>query len=671
MEAHRTGSQTTTLAASSVYERWEEVYVSSDKGKREVHYFLKRRNGDGGLDLAVVGKEKTLRHMSYHYAFNDREQRFLLPKLRSRREVIDWLNSVVNPELQPHQSVKSVGTYMASREANNQDSHVVKNLKQCSKEVMWLGSPWTCRKRRRHYQSFCRNGVEIAVHDFVYVLAEEDERLVAHLDDMYEDTKGNKMVVVRWFHKIDEVGVVLPQSYRDREIFFSLCLQDLSIECIDGLATVLSPQHYEQFLNGAKHTQLEPFVCHRQFDNDEIKAFDVTQLKGYWKQDLLRYTCPVDDGLEVERNPSDAAANRPKKRLRWSEECDTNLQSASEKVDVNATLQSCNGSLTSSKVVMGLCRLRELSAASFGNIKLEKKNSQHLSIGSQVEVLSQDSGIRGCWFRAFIVKKHKEKVKVRYQDIMDATDEAQNLEEWILASRLAAPDELGVRICGRSIVRPVPWTNKGKVSWVFNVGTLVDVWRHDGWWEGIVVKKESEDRLHVYFPGERQELIFGCGDLRHSQEWLEDGWKQLKERSDLVSVLSGLEIKQDIANCGNVKPEKAVLCYDRDLVDNSVVDMGDEKLNELKVMRDLSKDDLLSQLRWKSSGRRRRSRSPVHKLQFGVHDNNKRVEDSHKQTYRKYFGLPLKVDPDNCKYRGDSSFGSSIVSPLSNLVMTR
>ena len=76
------------------YVSWEEVFVSSDKGRREVHYFLKRRGG-GGSDLAVIGKEKSLRHMSYHYVIRNPS---LGPssKLKSRREVVDWLDSIVS-----------------------------------------------------------------------------------------------------------------------------------------------------------------------------------------------------------------------------------------------------------------------------------------------------------------------------------------------------------------------------------------------------------------------------------------------------------------------------------------------------------------------------------------------------------------------------------------------
>ncbi|CAI9096232.1 OLC1v1032323C1 [Oldenlandia corymbosa var. corymbosa] len=664
--------------ASSPYEKWEEVYVSNDKGNREVHYYLKRRNG-GGLDLALIGKEKTLRHMSYRYAFQDKE-RFLqfsvssLPKLRSRREVIDWLNSIVNAGFKARESYKPAFNFSDNINGIIEDSNVVKKLDQSTKRFMWLGSPWICRKRRCHYQSFCRNGVTVAVHDFVYVLAEEGERLVAHLDDMYEDSKGNRMVVVQWFHKVEEVGIDLPQNCRDREIFFSLCLQDLSIECIDGLATVLSPEHFEKYLSEAKRTQLEPFVCHTLFDNDEIKRFDITRVEGYWKQNLLKCLSfdshckyqPASDGQIRERNPSDAG-NRPLKRLRRCEESDTGTQSPRGLVDVDDKSQQCSGNLSSnSKVLTGVNGLEKVPASLPVKISLEQKNG-HLSIGSQVEVLSQDSGIRGCWFRALIMKRHKEKVKVKYQDILDATDEAKNLEEWILASRLAALDVQGVRIYGRTVVRPAPSSNKRKVSWEFNVGTAVDVWRHGGWWEGIVVKKEDEDKFCVYFPGECQESIFARNDMRHSQEWIENGWKQLKERSDLVSEHTR---KPEVVDCSEGKPEREAAVLYPDTFDNEV-DQGD-KLDEMSRVRDLSKDDALSQLKWKSLGRRRRSsRSPVHKSHFSADDEN-RVEDSRKQTYQRFFKIAssMKVDPDKCKYMGDSPFGS-VVPHLTNLVMTR
>ena len=70
--------------------------MSSDKGRREVHYYLKRIGG--GSDLAVIGKEKSLRHMSYYYAIRNRSLLLSLKpplKLKSRREVIYWFSSIV------------------------------------------------------------------------------------------------------------------------------------------------------------------------------------------------------------------------------------------------------------------------------------------------------------------------------------------------------------------------------------------------------------------------------------------------------------------------------------------------------------------------------------------------------------------------------------------------
>ncbi|KAL9148968.1 hypothetical protein ABFS82_12G078900 [Erythranthe guttata] len=647
---------------------WEEVVATNERGRREVYYYLKR--SDGGRNLVVVGKEKSNRHMSYNYAF---EENNMLPynlnrasrlKLRSRRDVVDWLNSLLSGE-RPSGSVKEFTGGMDGQ----LDDVIVKDVRvrkmdQYANDFMWLGSSWTCRKRRRHYGAFCRNGAVISAQEFVFVLAEEGKRLVAYLDDMYEDVRGNKMVVVRWFHKIDEVGFVLPPDYNDREIFFSLCLQDLSIECIDGLATVLSPDHYEKYFDEATHIGLNPFVCYRQFDNDDVKPFDITRIKGYWKQKILSKTTSSlelsEDGSKSKGSLCVATGLRPNKRIRCSKESDFQSKPLDKRVTFETSLQVCNDTSIDSK-------------GGWPNVSVSGQNNsapsnpqQYLNIGSQVEILSQDSGIRGCWFSASIIKKHKEKVKVQYKDVKDAVDDSKYLEEWILASRVAAADALEVRLSGRTIVRPTTSYDE-KVSDVLNVGCVVDAWWHDGWWEGIIVNKESEDRLKVYFPGEKQELLFNRGNLRRSKEWFNGEWHRIKGRPDIVSSLSGINKKSDFA--GPIHEDSLPVKTIK--IRNSTVDSKDKNMpNESRLVPDLSKDYSLVNLRWNSSGKRRRGRSPVHKGHYG--SNNTHCAEAGLKNFEKFLvNSSLKFDTDNCKYANEARFSSSTVNSLTNLVMSR
>ncbi|KAJ6429774.1 hypothetical protein OIU84_021218 [Salix udensis] len=683
------------------YVSWEEVNVSRDKGRREVKYYLKKN--DGGKDLAIIGKEMSLRHMSYNFAISIWSNLYSMTppvKLKSRREVIDWLNSIVSVYIfknllrirsggymsvdaliravvnnvmrsnvhgsLPHESSIQAGSLDISDDSRL-DMETLKDIQ--SQKLghyypifLWLGSPWTCKKRRKHYESFCKDGVKISVHDFVYVLAEEDKQLVAYLEDLYEDSKGNKMVMVRWFHKIDEVGIVLPHNFNDREIFFSLCLQDLSIECINGLAIILSPQHFKKFLNEVAHSRFNPFVCYKQFDNEEVTPFDITQVEGYWSQEILRM--------------------RPKKVLCRSKDNDGVCTGRKELLTARyINVQSFHTSRVDGKTgyETGSQRGKEHTAF-LPTAEVTQNPSQSLNVGSEVEVLSQDSGIRGCWFRASIIKKHKDKVKVRYRDISDAANEPQNLEEWVLVSRVAAPDQLAIRISGRNVVRPTPQFNKGQVASVADVGTAVDAWWNNAWWEGIVVQKETEDRIHVFFPGEKTESVFCCSDLRLSIEWLGNGWTHIKERPDILSQLSSCSERKQVTfisdesklaqvaipgsrQSGKINPGYGYYPLE------SRLDMR----KKLKMLPDLSKDNLLGQLRWSSIKKRRRgSGSSGHKMH---HSNNGglRLSEVVGSNAGERFLIPtsLKVDHEICKHMGDSLCTYAVVQPLTSLVMSR
>ncbi|KAK6931488.1 Agenet-like domain [Dillenia turbinata] len=679
MERYGATPSSSASSSSNPFVNWEEFYVSSDRGRREIHYYLKKR--DGISDLALIGRERSHRHMFYDYNIKNRSLVSVLPsqKLKSRREVIDWLNSIVS-EASRHGSSQSAGASRGLKDVNKSNTQAVKDnhlwkLGHSTKEFVWLGSSWTCRKRRKHYESFQRNGTKISVHDFVFVLAEEDKRLVAYLEDLYEDSRGNRMVVVQWFHRIDEVGITLPHKYNDREIFFSLCLQDLSIECINGLATVLSPQHYEKFVKEAAHTQLEPFVCDRLFDCDEVKPFNLTQVKGYWKQEILRYmytSSPSRDAaksqmsettLKVEDTDNDGFEFRPTKRHRWSKDGDVRVNSSNEKEPTNIV-----------DVEVRVCSVKEGCSPASLSGKEAISPLQLLALGSQVEILSQDSGMIGCWLRASVIKRSKDK-------------------EWVMRSRIALPDDLGLRTSGRTTIRPARDSNNHKDSRIVGIGSIVDAWWFDGWWEGIVIKIETDDRYHVFFPGEKRESIFSRGDLRHSQEWLGNKWMPIKERADAVSlILSGRSTNQVEGECcrtdvAGSSVYGASVCEGTEKVTDiqeslafknasgcsiSRSDSGDDKARGSKTVPDLLNDDRLAKLKWKSRKRRHGNSSSAEKPSRSGESGEIFPEvESHSF---EGFVIPksLKVDHENCKYVGDSLFGgSSVVPPLTNLVMSR
>lgn len=81
---------------------WKEQYVSKERGNRVVHYFLKDNSGES--ILAVVGNERSVRHMFYvvsdeffsaHGADNSVQAGF---RWRSRREVVNWLTSMLSKQ---------------------------------------------------------------------------------------------------------------------------------------------------------------------------------------------------------------------------------------------------------------------------------------------------------------------------------------------------------------------------------------------------------------------------------------------------------------------------------------------------------------------------------------------------------------------------------------------
>ncbi|KAI3440216.1 BAH domain-containing protein [Psidium guajava] len=498
---------------------WEERIICAERGNRVVHFYLK--DASGNSVLAVVGTERSIRHMMY-IATDDFVQLYgsngLIKgckKWRARREVVELLASLVSNS-ETDDTVEALVSY---------DTVPPRKLKAIDQEIEWAGVAWVCAKQLTHYPAFHRKDITIAIHSFALILAEEGCLYLGYVEDMCEDKKGLKKVKVRWFYQNEEVQHVIPQlNLHPREVLITPYVQMISAECVEGPATVLTAQHYEKCVASVSQASAAGiYMCSRQFKNNKVKPFSLAKLRGYPSQAIL--SC-LDSSFVCKTK-----SMVPNKNGEDKEECKAIDGSGGSGTKIPEPQSQTPSAYPKLKLKLS----RKNTGIKITTVKPQVPFS--FRVNDKIELLCQDSGIRGCWFRCQIMQMSEKRLKVKYDDLLDADDSAK-LEEWVPAVKVASPDKLGMRCPGRQTIRPRP--PKNSVDCKFEVGMAVDAWWCDGWWEGVVtrLKVSGKNSLEVYFPGEGRLATFQKKKVRVSRDWVDQRWVDIKSKPDINAFLS-------------------------------------------------------------------------------------------------------------------------------------
>ncbi|KAG9443502.1 hypothetical protein H6P81_014842 [Aristolochia fimbriata] len=563
-----------TSTSSQSFVEWEEQFISQEKGNRVVHYYFKDSAGDSVL--AVVGTERSLRHMVYVVSddfsrvYGSDKSNNTCFKWRSRREVVNWLTSLLSKKNSLPDSSKSPTNCLSQNSGaditinepedhdiylNNHSGHFARKLKGHDSDIMWSGVAWVCGKQLKHYQAFSRNGTTIPIHSFVLVMAEEENHYLAYLEDMYEDKKGQKKVKVRWFHQSQEVVGrirIPPPVPHSKEVFITPYAQVISAECVDGLTTILTPEHYEKCLAGLPYlSSIRIHLCFRQFRNNRIKPFNLSKLQGYFNQTILSCLDLYDasnhkSGEEDEDYSPEQNSRKGQKRsrsCRGRQRCGTTYSSVGV-LGRGTQITSCGPDYQNLR--FGLPGRKPLAVKYIGT---SQPVIPPFKVDEKIEILCQDSGIRGCWFRCTVLNLSRKQIKVQYDDLQNE-DGCGKLEEWIPAFRAATHDKLGMRCQGRLTIRPSPPNEKQDLE-AFKVGTPVDAWWNDGWWEGVIsaVENFGDDALQVYYPGEDLFSVVQRKNLRISLDWFQSQWIKIESKPDILSVISAVSPGTKLSTC--------------------------------------------------------------------------------------------------------------------------
>ncbi|XP_075487197.1 uncharacterized protein LOC142526586 [Primulina tabacum] len=550
------------MSEEQVMRAWEESVISQEKGNRTVHYVI--RDTTGYHLLAVVGTQRG-KHMIYTIArdfilvFGSTSEVHAGKRWKRRRDVVEWLVSLVSkrapilsdskhqrlldttPSLQYLMSVMTRFSTRRSPGPSDEEIQGSSVTVEENSDIVWSGDSYTCCKQLTHYPAFNRSGTDIPVYSFAWVMGEGDKDLICYIEDMYEDQHGEKMVKVRWLNFQEEINFPIPSLNSDgTEVFMTPIKQEISAECIDGLVAVLTPNHFKKCLALLpRDISSLSYFCHREIINKSVNPFSLSKMRGYSTQPIL---CT----LECVASRQSKCIKKSAQELEGSAPEETGMHSSkSNKIGSgNQTIGNQTPSVLDNQgnkcETSGQRMKTKLSSKRPMDNNLVVSEPLGLvpsKVDKNIELLCQDSGMRGCWFRCKILRSTKKCLRIQYCDV-DDVDGAGKLEECVPVARVADTDKLGIRCAGRLTVRP--WPCKDSSDAKLEVGVAVDAYWCDGWWEGVVIgcDPSTSTNLQVYSPGENKFLTIERNNVRVSRDWIDNRWVNVKPKPDILSFLT-------------------------------------------------------------------------------------------------------------------------------------
>ncbi|KAF8089624.1 hypothetical protein N665_0501s0036 [Sinapis alba] len=158
------------------------------------------------------------------------------------------------------------------------------------------------------------------------------------------------------------------------------------------------------------------------------------------------------------------------------------------------------------------------------------------SVGTIVEVSSDEEGFKGSWFAAKVIEHigEEDKYRVEYRDLREENGIEPLKEE---------ADFLHIR--------PPPPIDE---DIDFAVGDKIDAFYNDAWWVADVIESSMKDGIvGICFRPSGEKMRFGRQGLRLHKDWINGTWQlPLKKRGEMKRATKNVPCDR------NVRPKKAI-----------------------------------------------------------------------------------------------------------------